>query len=86
MGVDDRYNEVLGVSVRELVIPVRPGRSIASILEIAARNELLRDAGHHAAREFFGRLEGQLLARGAMNESESIAPPGVGVSGSGERR
>lgn len=78
MGIDDRYEEVLGVPIRELVIPVRPGRNMGSILEIAARNELLRDAGHHAAREFFGRLEGQLLARGAMNESESIAPPTAG--------
>ncbi len=78
MGVDDRYQQVLGVSVRELVIPVRPGRNMGSILEIAARNELLRDAGHHAAREFFARLEGTLLPRSALQEGESIVPPVVG--------
>ena len=63
MGIDDRYHEILGVRIRELVIPVRPGRDMASILEVAARNELLRAAGHHAAREFFGQLEGKLLDR-----------------------
>lgn len=80
MGVDDCFHEVLGVKIRELVIPVRPGRDMGSILEIAARNELLRDAGHHAAREFFGRIEGALMAR--VNEPESICPPRVrGSSG-----
>jgi HPr kinase/phosphorylase len=58
LGLDDRFHDILGVAIRELVIPVRPGRDMASILEIAARNELLKSAGHHAAREFFGNLEG----------------------------
>src|SRR4029079_10286907 len=61
MGLDDRYYTILGVQIRDLVIPVRPGRDMASILEVAARNELLKNAGHHAAREFFGNLEGSLL-------------------------
>jgi HPr kinase/phosphorylase len=71
MGVDDRFHEILGVPIRELVIPVRPGRNMGSILEIAARNQLLRDAGHHGAREFFQRLEDALLLGG----NESMAPP-----------
>lgn len=62
MGIDDRFHEILGVPIRELVVPVRPGRNMGSILEIAARNHLLREAGHHAAREFFGRIEGELLS------------------------
>jgi hypothetical protein len=36
---------------------------MASILEVAARNELLKNAGHHAAREFFNSIEGALLER-----------------------
>ena len=78
MGVDDRYHQILGVSIRELVIPVRPGRNMGSILEIAARNQLLRDAGHHGAREFFQRLEGALLSPSpTVNMSESLSPPPV---------
>ncbi|MDI1432794.1 HPr(Ser) kinase/phosphatase [Polyangium sorediatum] len=62
LGLEDRYHKILGVKVRELVIPVRPGRDMSTIIEVAARNELLKNAGHHAAREFFGNLEGALLS------------------------
>lgn len=58
LGLDDRFCDILGVAIRELVVPVRPGRDMASILEVAARNELLKSAGHHAARELVGTLAG----------------------------
>ena len=74
LGLDDRYHTILGVKIRELMIPVRPGRDMASILEVAARNELLKNAGHHAAREFFGNLEGSLLSERTHDES-AILPP-----------
>lgn len=77
MGIDDRHHVILGVPIRELVIPVRPGRNMGSILEIAARNQLLREAGHHGAREFFRRLEDALLT-GSPSDNESIAPPALG--------
>jgi HPr kinase/phosphorylase len=73
LGLDERFHEILGVSVPELAIPVRPGRDTASILEIAARNELLKQAGHHPAKEFFGRIEGALRPSGGVlfaHESE----------------
>jgi HPr kinase/phosphorylase len=75
LGIEDRYQVILGTKIRELVVPVRPGRDMASILEVAARNELLRNAGHHAAREFFENLEGALLSERARDES--AAPPPV---------
>jgi HPr kinase/phosphorylase len=80
MGVDDHFHKILGVSIRELVIPVRPGRNMGSILEIAARNQLLRDAGHHGAREFFQRIEGALLPS-PVTEPESMSPPAVRPTG-----
>src|SRR5262249_29729915 len=61
--------------IRELVIPVRPGRDMASILEVAARNELLKNAGHHAAREFFGNLEGTLLSGERPQDESAVLPP-----------
>ncbi len=57
LGVDDRHQNILGTPIRLLVVPVRPGRDMASILEMAARNELLRRAGTHSARELLTRLE-----------------------------
>ena len=77
LGLDDRHHTILGVNIRELVIPVRPGRDMASILEVAARNELLKNAGHHAAREFFGNLEGALLNGGERPQDESAVLPPV---------
>ncbi|NUQ75372.1 MAG: HPr(Ser) kinase/phosphatase [Polyangiaceae bacterium] len=74
LGLEDRYHVILGTKIRELVIPVRPGRDMASILEVAARNELLKNAGHHAAREFFNNIEGALLSERTRDESESPPP------------
>src|SRR5262245_7004765 len=71
IGLDDHYREILGVSVREVLLPVRPGRNMSSIIEIAARNELLRQAGHHAGRDFVQRLE-----RGLLRSPESDSSPG----------
>jgi HPr kinase/phosphorylase len=76
LGLDDHHFEILGVRIRELVIPVRPGRDMASILEVAARNELLRTAGHHAAHDFLGNLEGALLGS-EQSFDESASPPPV---------
>jgi HPr kinase/phosphorylase len=57
IGVEDAHREILGVPVREVVLPVRPGRNMSSIIEIAARNELLRREGHHSARAFVQQVE-----------------------------
>jgi HPr kinase/phosphorylase len=74
LGLEAHIYEILDVEIPELLIPVRPGRDMASILEIAARNELLKTAGHHPAREFFGRLEGALLGH------ESEIPAGTAAA------
>ena len=39
-----------------LRVPIRPGRNITSIIEVAARNQLLKQEGKHSAREFQERL------------------------------
>lgn len=60
LGLDPLTETVLGANLPKLRIPVRPGRDMAVILEVAARNELLKAAGHHAAREFARRLAREL--------------------------
>jgi HPr kinase/phosphorylase len=74
MGIDDRFHEILGVSVREIRLPVKPGRSMANILEVAARNELVRATGVHGARDFFGRLD-QKLAKLPPEDDERVSAP-----------
>jgi HPr kinase/phosphorylase len=78
LGLEERFHDILGVSIPELMVPVRPGRDMASILEVAARNELLKNAGHHAARELFGAIEKQIRDVEIRRSDESAMPPPVG--------
>ncbi len=68
LGVEDKYLNILGVNVPLSVVPVRPGRNMATIIEVAARNELLKLQGHHSAREFAERLN-RAIAEGAMRRT-----------------
>jgi len=68
LGVDEKHHTILGVDIGEVTIPVRPGRDIAAILQIAARNELLKRAGHHGAKAFRDRLEQALLKDAPNNK------------------
>jgi HPr kinase/phosphorylase len=72
IGLDERFFEILGVALREVRLPIQPGRNMSSIIEIAARAELLRRAGHHPARELVDRLERGWAVGGT---TESSAPP-----------
>jgi HPr kinase/phosphorylase len=60
LGLDDHFHEVLGLRVPLIRMPVAPGRSVAILVEVAARNQLLRARGHHAARTLADRLDRQL--------------------------
>jgi HPr kinase/phosphorylase len=63
LGLEDRFHTILGTPIRELRVPVRPGRDMGTIIEMAARNELLRRDGRHTAKEFLGRIESQMGAQ-----------------------
>ncbi len=60
LGLDDEAYDILGVGIPVIRMPVAPGRNVAILVEVAARNQLLRSRGHHAARRFAARLERQL--------------------------
>ena len=62
LGLDDEPYEILGLRIPVLRMPVAPGRNIAILVEVAARNQLLRARGHHAARVLVDRLERTLRA------------------------
>lgn len=60
LGLDDATRAVLGVAVPMLRVPVYPGRDMGVLLEVATRNQLLKRAGHHSAREFAEQLARRL--------------------------
>lgn len=49
LGLDEAKIAILGLDVPFLQLPVAPGRNIASVVEVAARNHLLKAAGHNSA-------------------------------------
>jgi HPr kinase/phosphorylase len=66
LGVEERKFRILDVEIPMLVVPVRPGRNMTTIVEVAARNHLLKLQGHHSAKEFQERLNRAIaLAPGA---------------------
>ncbi len=56
LGLDELWHELLGVRVPLVRMPVAPGRSVAMLVEVAARNELLKARGYHPARTLTERL------------------------------
>lgn len=71
-GLDEHTVDVLGIDVRTIRLPVKPGRNVAGIVEVAARNMLLRMRGHHAAREFNHRLDEALFHSTGMHEPHEV--------------
>ena len=60
LGLDQRTYEILGVSVPFIEMPVAPGRHLSVLIEVAARNHLLKTKGYDPARELASRLEARL--------------------------
>ena len=56
-GLESHFTEILGVKVPAATIPVKPGRNLASIVEVAAMNNRNRKMGHNAALELTNRMD-----------------------------
>lgn len=69
LGIEQRFYSLLEVEVPMVVIPVRHGRDTATLIEVLARNELLRMQGHHSARDFQERLK-RAIAEGEAHHLE----------------
>jgi HPr kinase/phosphorylase len=80
LGLNDERYHILNLPLPLIRMPVAPGRNLAILVEIAARNQLLRARGHHAARKLAERLEHQLQLAGMdeLDESDIEEPPDSG--------
>ena len=56
MGIENESIDILGVSVPYTVVPIKPGRNLAIILEVAAMNNRQKKMGYNAARELMHNL------------------------------
>jgi HPr kinase/phosphorylase len=68
LGMEQEFVKVLGVDIPHVTIPVRPGRDIARLIEVAAFQIKLRKSGYNAAEELNKRLLAQMA-------DKTAAPP-----------
>jgi HPr kinase/phosphorylase len=60
LGMEQQFTEILGVKIPHMIIPVRPGRDIARLIEVAALHTKLTMTGYNPARELNERLLAQM--------------------------
>ncbi len=51
LGMEEQYTQILGADVAHMIIPVRPGRDLARLVEVAAFQTKLKQSGHNPAKE-----------------------------------
>ncbi len=56
VGLDEKYVDILGISIPYHVLPVKPGRDVVLLLETIALNHRLKDMGYNSAKEFNSKL------------------------------
>jgi HPr kinase/phosphorylase len=74
LGLTEERFLILGVPVPLIRMPVAPGRNLALLVEVAARNHLLKERGYDAARLFVERVDG-LLESGPLPAAIAAPPP-----------
>lgn len=72
LGLDDQCHEILGFQLPYVEMPVRPGRNLAVLIEVAARNHLLKLKGYHPAKQLARRLGERLHPTRAEAEDDVL--------------
>lgn len=70
LGTEAQVWPILAVDIPLVRIPLRPGRNIASLIEVVARNQLLKYRGHDSAREFQEKVNARIRANIATDGGE----------------
>ncbi len=67
LGILDEYTEILGINIPSLQMPVRPGRNLAIIVEVAAKNNRQKKMGYNAAKVLNDRVLGEINKNSSDN-------------------
>ncbi|HTL58475.1 MAG TPA: HPr(Ser) kinase/phosphatase [Candidatus Limnocylindrales bacterium] len=62
LGMDQEFVKILGIDIAHITIPVRPGRDLARLIEVAAFQAKLRSSGYNPAKELNDRLISRMAA------------------------
>jgi len=68
LGIEQQFVEMLGVNIPHMIIPIRPGRDIARLIEVAAMHTKLVITGYNPAQELNDRLIAQMAAEAAAKQ------------------
>ncbi|MFH1715590.1 MAG: HPr(Ser) kinase/phosphatase [Elusimicrobiota bacterium] len=60
LGFTDTYSNILGVNIPKITVPVKPGRNLGILIEIAAMNQALRNQGYNPVKELNKKLIGYM--------------------------
>lgn len=71
LGLDDAYHDLLGLRIPKVTMPVAPGRTVATLVEVAARNQLLRNRGVHTGRDFVAAHD-RRLDRAGHDDADDV--------------
>jgi HPr kinase/phosphorylase len=66
LGMDQEYVKILGIDIPHITIPVRPGRDLARLIEVAAFQTKLKSSGYNPAKELNDRLIARMTAVGKL--------------------
>ncbi|MGA1875537.1 MAG: HPr(Ser) kinase/phosphatase [bacterium] len=72
LGLEEKKINILGIDLPLIKMPVAPGRNMAIIIEVAARNQLLKESGYYSARVFDQKVLDRLRKKRAMDYSGDI--------------
>jgi HPr kinase/phosphorylase len=68
LGLEEETENILGVGVPRVRMPVATGRDLALLVEIAVRNQLLKRRGFHAAREMAAKVQAEIARKSVPSE------------------
>ncbi len=68
LGLEQQFIEILGLKIPHMIIPIKPGRDIARLIEVAAMHTKLTITGYNPARELDERLRAQMAAEAAQRK------------------
>ena len=68
LGMDQQFIEILGVKIPHMIIPIKPGRDVARLIEVAAMHAKLTITGYNPAQELNERLLAQMAEEAARQK------------------
>jgi HPr kinase/phosphorylase len=74
LGLEDARHTILNVSLPMIRLPVHPGRNLAMLIEVAARNQMLKARGQHTARQFASMVDREIRRTARLQRTASRKP------------